>query len=367
MDGVQTADGKQRQNGIDEFPDENPTDKQMADWLDANEPIITSAYGAALRGEVPIHLKLFTVDDDLTGYTELPSGTQGMRADQIQTHNMRVRKARADKARNATALADGLRDHKNQLAQVLTVSLRPRAELRLKRLLAAHKVARHDAHDGVAMFQALLALRGSTGHYEEPVSHDRAMERMRDEYLTDHCALREYTEKVNTFKRDHLEHLTCPMAGVALSKFIVNLMPKCNKAEGRDVVRRMTAANTFDQLDRVIEECCTIVRDSQSPDLRAAAMAQPAASATRGQPSQSQQDLLSTVVSAAVKSTVAAMQTETYGASRRAATDATKTAAATSAAAAASGDKKGKEVKRLPEDKWCKWNSCHMPRTFILG
>ena len=42
MDGVQTADGKQRQNGIDEFPDENPTDKQMADWLDANEPIILS-------------------------------------------------------------------------------------------------------------------------------------------------------------------------------------------------------------------------------------------------------------------------------------------------------------------------------------
>ena len=152
MDGVQTADGKQRQNGIDEFPDENPTDKQMADWLDANEPVITSAYGAALRGEVPIHLKQFTVDDDLTGFTELPSTTQGMRADQIQTHNWKVRKARTDKARNATALADGLRDHKNQLAQVLTVSLRPRAELRLKRLLAAHKVAGHNAHDGVAMF-----------------------------------------------------------------------------------------------------------------------------------------------------------------------------------------------------------------------
>ena len=100
------------------------------------------------------------------------------------------------------------------------------------------------------------------------------------------------------------------------------------------------------------------MRDSQSPNILAAAMALPAASATRGQPSQSAQDLLSTVVSAAVKSTVAALQSDTTGPSRRATADAAKAAAA--AAVAAAGSKGGKEVKRLPDDKWCKWNSCHI-------
>ena len=42
MDGIQATNGKQRQNGLDEFPDENPTDKELTDWLDANEPVVVS-------------------------------------------------------------------------------------------------------------------------------------------------------------------------------------------------------------------------------------------------------------------------------------------------------------------------------------
>ena len=46
------------------------------------------------------------------------------------------------------------------------------------------------------MYKALKALRGTTGHHEEPVSHDRAMEHMRDNYLTDNCSVKEFTDKV---------------------------------------------------------------------------------------------------------------------------------------------------------------------------
>ena len=38
MDGVAATDGTTRKDGIDEFPDESPTDKQMSDWLDAVDP-----------------------------------------------------------------------------------------------------------------------------------------------------------------------------------------------------------------------------------------------------------------------------------------------------------------------------------------
>ena len=54
MDGVAATDGTTRKDGIDEFPDESPTDKQMSDWLDAVDPYIASKFGAALRLEVPL-------------------------------------------------------------------------------------------------------------------------------------------------------------------------------------------------------------------------------------------------------------------------------------------------------------------------
>ena len=54
MDGVTASDGSARKDGLDEFPDEHPTDKQMADWLDATEPIVKSKFGLALRDEIPL-------------------------------------------------------------------------------------------------------------------------------------------------------------------------------------------------------------------------------------------------------------------------------------------------------------------------
>ena len=110
MDGVASTDGTTRKDGIDEFPDESPTDKQMSDWLDAVDPFITSRFGAALRDETPSHLKQYAGVDDLTGFTILPDTVTGMRPDQIQSHNYKVRQAMAAKQLKRDALAEGLRD-----------------------------------------------------------------------------------------------------------------------------------------------------------------------------------------------------------------------------------------------------------------
>ena len=59
-----------------EFPGEQPTDKELSDWLDAVGPAIRRIYGAALRGDTPSHLvKLQHGADDLTDFTRVAAGT----------------------------------------------------------------------------------------------------------------------------------------------------------------------------------------------------------------------------------------------------------------------------------------------------
>ena len=134
-------------NGADgsdlEFPGEQPTDKQLSDWLDAIGPGIRRIYGAALSGDTPSHLiKLQHGADDLTGFTRFTAGTPaaaGMSVSQLARHNREVVKAEAEKVARAAELLQGLREHKDALAQYLETKLRKRAGLRWKRRLkAAH-------------------------------------------------------------------------------------------------------------------------------------------------------------------------------------------------------------------------------------
>ena len=40
----------ERNGRFSEFPDEEPTVKQMSDWLDVNLPVITKTHGEMMRG-----------------------------------------------------------------------------------------------------------------------------------------------------------------------------------------------------------------------------------------------------------------------------------------------------------------------------
>ena len=136
-----TAERKERAGGLSEFPNEEPSEKELDDWLKDNGPVLRKAHGALMRGETPPELVKYDRQDDLTGYTEIPPPpTAGSAADESRrlAHNWKVKQARADNDAKKTALESGLREAKNMIAEMLITALRPNAPLRLEALLTTH-------------------------------------------------------------------------------------------------------------------------------------------------------------------------------------------------------------------------------------
>ena len=185
------AASAERNGKFTEFPDEEPTVKQMNDWLEVNLPVITKSHGELMRGALPpalIQLKA-EADADLTDYVPVTIDTSTAKTTmEGQRHNKAVRDAIVRKATATETLLSSLRNIKNGVAQDLIEALTPRAPLRLKAMLEAHKDAHvAQCHDGIAMFKELIALRGTTGLIEESIDHDIAVEEMRDSQLPDGC------------------------------------------------------------------------------------------------------------------------------------------------------------------------------------
>ena len=57
--------------GCTDFPSEEPSEKELDDWLNENGPVVRQTHGALLRGETPPSLVHLDFQDDLTGITEL--------------------------------------------------------------------------------------------------------------------------------------------------------------------------------------------------------------------------------------------------------------------------------------------------------
>ena len=71
------AASAERNGKFTEFPDEEPTVKQMNDWLEVNLPVITKSHGELMRGALPpalIQLKA-EADADLTDYVAVTIDT----------------------------------------------------------------------------------------------------------------------------------------------------------------------------------------------------------------------------------------------------------------------------------------------------
>ena len=68
-----------RYDGADkdsDFPGEQPSDKELSDWLEAVLPSVRQSFGAVLNGDVPSHLIELTLGaDDLTGYNRITLGS----------------------------------------------------------------------------------------------------------------------------------------------------------------------------------------------------------------------------------------------------------------------------------------------------
>ena len=171
----------ERNGRFSEFPDEEPTVKQMSDWLDVNLPVITKTHGEMMRGALPpalIQLKA-EADTDLSDY-------QPVAIDTTTSKTQPVRDAAARKAAAGETLLSSIRNLKNGVAQDLIEALSPRAPLRLKAMLDAHKDAHvAQCYDGIAMFKELIALRSTTGR----------------------CAVSEFTTN-NSLVKDHAPYMT---------------------------------------------------------------------------------------------------------------------------------------------------------------
>ena len=78
-------------NGVPEFPGEQPSDRELSDWLDVSLPIIRLVYGAVLRGDTPANLlKLKHGPDDLSDFVRIAVGSAAagtMTAGQVAAHN----------------------------------------------------------------------------------------------------------------------------------------------------------------------------------------------------------------------------------------------------------------------------------------
>ena len=368
------------------FPGEEPSEKELSDWLEIVLPALKRAgYSHILRHQTPpayIHLE---ERDDVPADLSAEDKDKMQPLD-IAKYERMVNKAKSTNTTREKQLAESLRNLRVQIGSVLETSMLPRAKLRLTALQAAcpekdadgNKI--NDLYNGVQMLDKISALHGDVGLLDDPRDHDRAVEAMRDTTLPDGCSAEDFADKVNTLISVHADHLERPFDAEGLGKFIIRLMPAANGAEGRMLLRRLKSADTLKTVTTVVRECSEIVRLSECPAAKAASaaarVARPAgAAAPVWQPIADYRTALTTAMTLSIYSmqppaaaaagsssgvpaaeAAAAAAAKQKKIEKKAAKDARK--AAKAAAAATEADKGKKRAGRLPDGQLCPDGFC---------
>ena len=166
------AASAERNGKFTEFPDEEPTVKQMNDWLEVNLPVITKSHGELMRGALPpalIQLKA-EADADLTDYVPVTVDTTTAKTTmEGQRHNKAVRDAAARKTAATETLLSSLRHMRNGVAQDLIEAL---TLLELAHQLTPLRAIdrRHQAHDEFVHRRLILK---AIGHIRRVILHQR--------------------------------------------------------------------------------------------------------------------------------------------------------------------------------------------------
>ncbi|KAL1495470.1 hypothetical protein AB1Y20_016836 [Prymnesium parvum] len=155
-----------------EFPCEDPTATELADWLRVWDASLKGLeVEAVLRGATPPSLISLSRATDLTDFTELTAVDEPDAAKRLR-HNASVKRAHRDEANRVEAYAAGVLRVKNGFAGQLEKALRRTAPARLRRLRASHAVAGvPGAYDSAAMMLALRALVGVHGRSSDADSN----------------------------------------------------------------------------------------------------------------------------------------------------------------------------------------------------
>ena len=71
--------------GCTDFPSEEPSEKELDDWLNENGPVVRQTHGALLRGETPPSLVHLDFQDDLVANCQhCSSATSGPSTAQLR-------------------------------------------------------------------------------------------------------------------------------------------------------------------------------------------------------------------------------------------------------------------------------------------
>ena len=262
-----------------EFPGEEPSEKELSDWIKETMPMLRRAgYGPILRREIPPTLLHLTSPEIVPSELTPEQITAAGPIDSQKYDRTRLQVIRSNQQRKLQ-LTECMRGIRTQLHAMIEIAMKDRAPLRFDALEASHpekddksNIIPH-VYDGVGMIADIVKLAGHVGLLDDPRDHDREIEKMRDSVLSDGCMAQEYSDKVNTLVRDHLDHLERPLAGVNLGRFLILMMPRANAAEGRIILRELTASNQLDDRVEVVRRCMQVMRQSETPEAKAAAVA----------------------------------------------------------------------------------------------
>lgn len=333
---------------LPKFPSEEPTKKELSEWLDASCAILSrTGHGPAIRGETPPGFHQLKFQMAMPDIPALPTEERD-KLGPVEATKYDLLRAETARKKNAAleAYESGMREYKNKLAATLDAAMRKTAPLRLNSMLDKHVDAAHPGiYDGGAMWRDLEAMRNIASRIDDRLDHDRAVEHARDSALPDGCSANTYLKKVNTIVVDHLPYMERPYTGHALGRFLISLMPNANKVEGRILESELDKPGDTRLSDGpyVIERCAAIVLKSQTKQADSTTLASALAMAQQDPTMRPLCDALR-----AAKLTSAAALTKAAGAPKQSAKkDAVKT------------DKK--IPGRLPNGQTCKEGTCNFP------
>ena len=250
------------------FPSEDPSKRELDAWIDHVRAGLTRAgFGAAMRGEDPLHLLSLKQQSVMNDIAKLTAAQKSALSPlESAKHQQMVEETALKKSSAKLAYEAGLREYHNKLAATLDAAMRKSAGLRLRVLLEDHKDKNHDdTYDGGAMWRELVKLSTTASRLDDARQHDRAFETARDVFLPDGCSAKAFMDKINVLSRDHLPWMERKIEGAELGRCIIGMMPKCNGSEGRQLIRELSKADAepgLNDVPYVIGRCADIVRES---------------------------------------------------------------------------------------------------------
>ena len=157
IDTDSVSDNNNGKASFPEYPGEKPKKSDLVKWLDIwYDALVTSGYGASLRGETPYQYAKLAPKPLLP--VPAASAENASRVLAIELENARLTNQNDN---NAIELAGRLLENQNAVAAKIKAAMRDKAPVKLAKLLAAHPAKTSsgtvidNAYNGFDMFAAL--------------------------------------------------------------------------------------------------------------------------------------------------------------------------------------------------------------------